>query len=127
VLNDSGVGGLTVPDCKIARRVREDAPAFAKDPGNSRGYYKPRCSDVNLLLTIHTSSTVVEYAMAARIRPLVSSTMSNARRKTAPTRLAALNRQFSSSPQAMAFQVKKLGVVGAGQMVQQTPHPDFLC
>src|SRR5271168_1743642 len=58
--------------------------------------------------------------MASTMRPLSRSVMSTARRKTASARLAAINRQFSSTPRAMAFEVKKLGVIGAGQMVRRS-------
>jgi len=64
---------------------------------------------------VEISSTIREYTMLSTIRPLSSSIMSSGRGKAASTRLTAINRQFSSSP--MAFEVKKLGVVGAGQMV----------
>lgn len=37
-------------------------------------------------------------------------------RMTAAPRLASIARHFSSTPKAMVFEVKKLGVVGAGQM-----------
>jgi hypothetical protein len=43
-------------------------------------------------------------------KPAVSSTAQ---------RLASVNRHFSTSP-FMAFEVKKLGVVGAGQMVYRS-------
>lgn len=64
-----------------------------------------------------TASNIREYGMALTMRLLSGSIMSTARRKTAATRLAAINRQFSTSPRVMTFEVKKLGVVGAGQMV----------
>ena len=55
--------------------------------------------------------------MASMMRPAASTALSTARRKAATSRLASLERHFSTS-QAMAFEVKKLGVVGSGQMVR---------
>lgn len=43
--------------------------------------------------------------------------LSTASRKSSATRWFALTRQFSLSPRTMTSEVKKLGVVGAGQMV----------
>ncbi len=45
--------------------------------------------------------------------------MASSKSSGASQRLAALSRQFSSSP-ATQFEVKKLGVIGAGQMVNET-------
>jgi hypothetical protein len=42
--------------------------------------------------------------------------MASSKSQVASQRLASLNRHFSSSP-SKAFEVKKLGVIGAGQMV----------
>ncbi|ETI29352.1 hypothetical protein G647_01805 [Cladophialophora carrionii CBS 160.54] len=52
--------------------------------------------------------------MAALSR-LPSRLMASSKSQVASQRLASLNRQFSSSP-SKAFEVKKLGVIGAGQM-----------
>jgi len=49
----------------------------------------------------------------------LSSRLMSSKPNTASQRLASLSRQFSTTP-GMAFEVKKLGVIGAGQMVQQT-------
>lgn len=54
----------------------------------------------------------------ASLTRLSSQLMASSKSSGASQRLAAISRQFSSSP-ASRFEVKKLGVVGAGQMVWQ--------
>ncbi|EXJ67252.1 3-hydroxybutyryl-CoA dehydrogenase [Cladophialophora psammophila CBS 110553] len=51
----------------------------------------------------------------ASLSRLSSRAMASSKSTVASQRLASLNRQFSSTP-SMGFEVKKLGVVGAGQM-----------
>ena len=53
----------------------------------------------------------------ASLSRLPSTLMASSKSQVASQRLASLNRQFSSTP-SMAFEVKKLGVIGAGQMVR---------
>ena len=106
-------------DGRVQRKTR--SPIITEALEDGRGSCgEPKLPGMSLSLR-HSlnfpASSDRERTMASRMRPLSTSIMSNARRKTASTRLAAINRQFSTSPQAMAFEVKKLGVVGAGQMV----------
>jgi hypothetical protein len=58
------------------------------------------------------------FPMAALSR-FPSRLMASSKSQVASQRLASLNRQFSSPP-SKAFEVKKLGVIGAGQMVCRT-------
>merc|ERR1712230_128271 len=53
--------------------------------------------------------------LMASLSRLSSRMMASSKSSGASQRLAALSRQFSSSP-ATQFEVKKLGVIGAGQM-----------
>jgi 3-hydroxybutyryl-CoA dehydrogenase len=53
--------------------------------------------------------------MASPISPAVNMLLSSTRTIAAP-RLASIARHFSSTPKPMAFEVRKLGVIGAGQM-----------
>src|SRR5271170_1644037 len=89
-------------------------------PGNGRGLSEGQCLTRQSLFKFKHSSTIAPYSMASTMRPLSRCAMPTARRKTASARLAAINRQFSSTPRAMAFEVKKLGVIGAGQMVRRS-------
>ena len=51
--------------------------------------------------------------------------LNTARRKAATTRLESITRQFSTT-RPMAFEVKRLGVVGAGQMVRTSRQKIFV-
>jgi 3-hydroxybutyryl-CoA dehydrogenase len=89
------------------------SPGIAEDVGS----LMPQ--EANHSLNSITQSITTPCSMASTMRPLSTSMMSTARRKTASARLAAVNRQFSST---MAFEVKKLGVIGAGQMVRRSSN-----
>lgn len=85
----------------------------------------PRYTLTDLILTIGFSK-IYSYLpllvtltctrnMAMFTRSVAGQLMSS-KSSPAAQRLAGVSRQFSTSP-AMAFEIKKLGVIGAGQMV----------
>jgi hypothetical protein len=75
-------------------------------------------SILKMLPSIQISRSVIIASLMASIsKCLPRLTMPATTGKATSQRLAAISRQFSSSPRAMSFKVKKLGVVGAGQMV----------
>jgi hypothetical protein len=100
----------------VDRRRRVDATKCGKLPTP----VKPRLSGTSFSCHLfpHPPAQPGTFFLLISVNILHNNMLlSTARRKATATRLSALTRQFSSSPRTMAWEVKKLGVIGAGQMV----------